>query len=103
MPAVAASVAQDDEKICSMQSLRALWWPLLRFVIAAPVDGLLWMDPVTAQWVPWVRLIRLTPLTLIKIDAQMSELERSQTVPFMFARTVRILCTCRAEPRPGRG
>ena len=40
---------------------------------------------------PWVRLVRLTPLTLIKIDAQMSELERSQTIPFMLARTMRIL------------
>ena len=96
-PSCAPALAQDDDKICSINNLRALWWPLFRFTIAAPSDALLWTDPMTSQWVPWVRLVRLAPLALIKIDAQMSELERSQTVPFMMARTVRIFYVLRAS------
>ena len=88
---VARVLAQGDDKICSKTNLRIICWPFFRFLTAAPSDALLWANPVSSQWVPWVRFVRLSPLALIKIDAQMTELERSQSIPFVLARTVRII------------
>ena len=81
----------NDDAICSTTTASLLAVPMLQLLLAIPYDALLWSTPFASQFVPFLRLVRLYPISIVKTDSLLSGWERSQNVSFMIARYLRVL------------
>ena len=82
---------RGNHDIFSYETAHALFRPTLQVLIVAPLESLLWLWPSQLRWMPFIRLVRVAPITIRKIDAFLSTLERSNSISFTVARTGRVL------------
>lgn len=84
----------DDEDNCNWKAVRRVTPSLCIFLCNVPYDLAMWgFDRDIINVIPYTRLIRLVPAPF-QLLKHIEKVEKSQSVTFVFARTVRLLIMC---------